>query len=110
MTGASLLQLHIKLHVLISTQRPVEHQKEAAALLEELDHHLSWLVLSLVRVREREDKLLRGSKKKKKKKKKRQTSLEEKSKAGGPTEVPTISSLLTNFSLYIYGHMTNIQV
>lgn len=85
----------------------MEHQKEAAALLEELDHHLSWLVLSLVRVREREDKLLRGSKKKKKK---RRTSLEEKSDAGVPTEVPTISSLLINFSMYIYGHMTNIQV
>ena len=88
----------------------MEHQKEAAALLEELDHHLSWLVLSLVRVREREDKLLRSSKKKKKKK--RRTTLEEKSDAGVPTEVPTISSLLNSFSMYIYGHMTmaNIQV
>lgn len=85
-------------------QHDKEYQKEAGALLEELNYLLSWMIHSLtVSVREREAKLTRSSKRKKR------TSVSEPSEAE-ISNMQTAASLWNLFTLYIYEHMALIQV
>ena len=75
--------------------------------MEDLTYILSWLVHSLARVREMETKLSHGSKKKRKKMKKLLTSDETEAELAN---MMTFENVLNQFSLYIYEHMTLIQV
>ena len=86
-------------------QHVKEYQREAAALLEELNYLLSWMIhsLTVMSVREREAKLTRSSKRKKR------ASTSEPPEAEISNAQAT-ASLRNLFSLYTYEYMALVQV
>ena len=95
----------IKTLLFVFLQHDKDYQREAAALLEELNYLLSWMIHGLtVSVREAEAKLTRSSKRKKKR-----------SSTSGPSEaekssLQSAASLWKLFTLYTYEYITLIKV